>query len=246
MVHRNPAQMSFDDLDPDDHTFGEGECSWLIPTPLGTHPTVLWGRPYLVGQPFGRLTVIALAGSRQKKNGDKIRYWKCLCECGNEVDVPTAPLRNGNTQSCGCLHLETVTRNGYGTSHGLTGTPTYQSWVSMRQRCRESIRYIDRITVDPRWDDFTVFLADMGVRPAGTTLDRIDFQGPYSPENCRWATATEQIRNRSNSRSATFDGRTQSLVQWAAEFNMPYNRLFDRLGRGWDIARALTTPVRGS
>ena len=237
-------QMSFDNLGAD--AFGDGDCSWLIPTPLGTHPTVLWGRPYLVGQKFGRLTVVASAGTRPKKDGDKIRYWKCVCECGNTVEVPTAALRYGNTRSCGCLHLETVTANGYSTKHGMSHTSTHQSWVSMRQRCKESIRYIDRITIDPRWDRFENFFADMGVRPEGMTLDRIDHRGPYSAENCRWALDVEQIRNRKNTRWLTYDGRTQTLQQWAQEFDMKYNLLYDRLGRGWDITRALTTPTRGS
>ena len=237
-------QMSFDDLDELDDAFGEGDCSWLVPTPLGTHPTTLWGQPYLVGQKYGRLTVITFLESRRKKDREKIRYWRCQCDCGNFVEVPTAALKSDNTQSCGCLHLETVAANQYGFKHGQSHTYTYRSWASMRQRLREDPRYAD-VTMDPRWEEFGPFFADLGERPIGTSLDRIDTNGGYWPLNCRWATSSEQINNRTISRTETFDGRTQSLTKWAEEYGMSYNLLFDRLGRGWDIERALTTPRRG-
>jgi hypothetical protein len=233
-------QMSFDDLDESDDAFGEGDCPWLVPTPLGSHPRFVGGRPSLVGQKIGRLTVIAFAGS----NGREQRLWKCECECGNVVEVPTAALNNGNTQSCGCLHLETMTANGYSLKHGQSNTYTYRSWVAMRVRLRENPRYV-HVTMDPRWEEFSAFFADMGERPAGTSLDRINNKLGYWPFNCRWASPPEQINNRSNSRAITFDGRTQSLARWAEEYEISYDLLFDRLGRGWPVEKALTTPRRG-
>lgn len=204
----------------------------------------------MIGKTFDRLTVEANAGSRGQ-SGSQRRYWLCLCICGNRVEVPTSHLRNGNTRSCGCFHLETVTANGYGQIHGhavnSTTTPTYVSWVSMRQRCRENPSYIRRgITVVRRWERFENFLADMGERPEGTTLERVDNEGPYAPWNCRWADAFVQLNNRSNSWFETFDGRTQTVAQWAREYGIPATRLYDRLGRGWDFERALTEVPRGS
>jgi hypothetical protein len=152
------------------------------------------------GQVIGRLTVLARAANDPQ---GRIR-WLCRCECGTEVVVLVGNLGK-NTNSCGCLRRDVLaSRPG---RHGMTGTPTWWSWICMRQRCSDPrvygySRYGGRgITVCERWlHSFENFLADMGERPDGMTLDRIDNDGNYEPGNCRWATSSDQNNNRSDNK----------------------------------------------
>jgi hypothetical protein len=132
--------------------------------------------------------------------------------------------------------------------HGHTSrisiSPTYHSWRNMRNRCnRNHSGYSDKgITYAPQWDDFNVFLQDMGERPEGTTLDRIDSTGNYEPSNCRWATPKEQSENSSAPRLITFNGKTLNVSEWALEVGVSRDTLSSRLRLGWSVERALTTP----
>lgn len=157
----------------------------------------------IAGQRFGRLIAIEpVLGSRAEK-----RRWVVRCDCGGESVVATGKLRRGDTRSCGCIKFETTRVNGeknrrHGRSH-VRADPTYRSWTSMRERCsgtyKDKARYAERgITVCARWSSFEAFLADMGERPDGTTLDRENNDGNYEPGNCRWADAKTQQRNRAN------------------------------------------------
>jgi len=154
----------------------------------------------LAGKFYGKLTVISLSG-RNKRRGST---WLCRCECGNEKVIPADSLSKGRSNSCGCasnaLRSAAMTRHGHAVRHQASGT--YSSWAAAINRCnRPSFhQYADYggrgIRVCARWMDFATFLQDMGERPEGCSLDRVDPNGNYEPGNCRWATKSEQAKNK--------------------------------------------------
>jgi hypothetical protein len=179
------------------------------------------------GDRYGRYTVIGVF----KKAGGYQKYASVKCDCGSAArHIQVGVLRNGTSQSCGCLHKERVTK------HGLWQTPVFKCWKSMIDRCtnpkdKAYRRYGARgITVCKEWLDLANFVADMGPTfQPGLTLDRKNNDGPYTPENCRWATRKEQNRNYSRNVLLTLNGETHCLKEWAEITGINYGTLADRI-----------------
>lgn len=205
---------------------------------MGRHPTDL------TGLTFGRLTALKRIGTK-----NRAALWECLCSCGQQVNVSANNLVRGDSRSCGCLRSELTTARSL--KHGGIGTATYKTWAAMRSRCNRPNddayeNYGGRgIKICERWEDFNNFYADMGDRPPGAGIDRINNDGDYEPSNCKWSTHKEQSNNRRVSALFAYQGRTQTLQQWADEYGLAKQCLWDRLNTlNWPIEKALTTPKR--
>lgn len=155
----------------------------------------------MIGLKFGRWTVIESSEVRTAARG---KMWICRCECGSIKLISSLSLKNGMSKSCGCLKSDLAKRqnliHGHETKKGKSRT--YTTWDNMTQRCtnpnRPEYKYYGGrgITICTEWKDFATFYADMGERPNGMSLDRIDTNGNYEPNNCKWSTRAEQMLNR--------------------------------------------------
>lgn len=189
----------------------------------------------LQGCEFGRWLVVVKAEGRK---------WTCVCKCGTHKDVDHYALVKGLSVSCGCWRRQQLSdRN---TTHGLSGTPEYTNWQSMRNRClnpadKKYKRYGGRgIKICKRWNSFRLFLQDMGLRPTLLhSLDRRDNNGDYKPSNCKWSTPLEQARNKRTTHWIEADGKRQTLSQWAAETGIDQRKIGERIRNGWTAERAL-------
>lgn len=212
-------------------------------------------RESLIGLSFGRLTVISR--DEAKRGIDPNSWWVCKCDCGTSKSIIGQQLKSGGTLSCGCYRKEFAkSRVDNGTSavkrtHGMTKTPEHRTWGSMIQRCENKkhqafSNYGGRgIKVCQQWrDSFQQFFIDMGNRPKGTSLDRINVNGDYEPSNCRWATDIQQKNNRRDNRYIKWEGETYTLSNLAKKHGITYNILSKRLAAGWDIENALTIPTK--
>lgn len=179
----------------------------------------------ITGETFGVLRVVSFAGVTP--DAKRLALWNCACACGMEVIVAGAALRSGKRKSCGCLlrrhiHAQTLQQTRHGCCARTAVTGAWRSWKSMHDRCKANHKshksYYDKgITVCDRWQVFENFYADMGDRPEGTTLDRIDNSKGYTPENCRWADAYTQANNRSSRRLYQAFGKALTLLEWAKD-----------------------------
>lgn len=205
----------------------------------------------LTGQRFGRWTVLNQSESRRAPDGRSLVYWHCVCDCGNEKDVPPSKLRNGESQSCGCYNREHQTE--LHRTHGKHGTRLYHIWCNMKQRCINANCELYKdyggrgITICEEWcnsfDAFHAWAKSNGYSDE-LTIDRIDNGKGYSPQNCRWATMKQQGINRRSNINITFLGRTQTLMEWCDELGLPYKTIHYRIKKlGWDAEKALSTPV---
>ena len=196
----------------------------------------------LVGKKYNKLTVIKF--DHVNKHGQAM--WLCRCDCGNKTVVNGRNLRNNNTKSCGCLIKGASTRVGKKT-HGMSKSPEFIAWRSMKNRCtnkqcKSFKNYGGRgIKVCDRWiESFQNFYDDMGQRPSKKhSIDRIDNDGDYTPENCRWTTDIKQNNNLRRNVYIECDGETKTIAEWSKFLNVPYFKIHYRLHNGFDMEQVI-------
>lgn len=202
----------------------------------------------LTGQRFGRLTVLREFGRRNNQV-----CWECRCDCGNIIYVRSYDLRSGHTKSCGCYQIETSTENikAFHVLQGFDGRtqhPTYQVWKDMMRRCYDPhnsnyANYGGRgISVCEEWKDLQIFqqwALSHGFKK-NLQLDRIDNDGNYVPENCRFVTRMENCNNKRNNHLVQFHGEVRTLAEWSRILDIPYRAIIQRLRRGWSVERTFT------
>jgi hypothetical protein len=186
----------------------------------------------LTGERFGRLTVLR---REEKRPGAHTAYWTCQCDCGTVKSVSTTALKGGYSQSCGCLRRELRRNSRHKNPH------LYQVWQDMRQRCTNpNNKYFGRyggrgISVCAEWaeeyEPFYTWAVAHGYQ-SGLQIDRIDNDGDYTPDNCRWATAMENTNNRSVTRRITYQGETHTFREWAEITGIPARRIRSRYEAG--------------
>lgn len=200
---------------------------------------------------FGRVVAKEIVG----KDGRGNSIIRCQCDCGKQCFIILSLLRSGNTQSCGCLRRETTSKalkdlHERLTTHGKSNTPEFWVWIGMKARChsighKAYHNYGGRgIVVCDHWlKSFENFLTDMGTRPGPRyTIERKDNNGPYSPDNCKWATYKEQARNKRTNRLVELNGVTKPLIEFCSDLRH-YDLTWNRLKAGWTLEEALTTPA---
>lgn len=205
----------------------------------------------LSGRKFGRLKPIKVVG---RDEVSRCVLWKCECECGNKSIVKSSNLLNGNTKSCGCLRKEKGKKLGKESfKHGKTDTRLYVVWRKMKERCLNSNckdykNYGGRgIGICDEWLEFMPFYkwAVKNGHQKHLTLDRINNEGDYKPNNCRFTTRKIQNNNRRDNRIIKFNGKKKTLSEWSDYTGINYKTLVSRLDQSeWSIEKTLTTPVR--
>lgn len=197
------------------------------------------------GARFGFYTVVEKLPHDSRNH----TLWLCKCDCGTTKQVIDTTLKRTRAPNCGCqtkrlLHERHIT-------HGRSKTLVYKAWAAMKERCLNPANihfesYGGRgITVCERWrNSFADFIADMGERMSGCTLERIDNNGNYEPGNCKWATRREQQRNRRCNRILVVNGTAKCISAWAEEMGVTFSVISNRLSYGWSDEEAVLTPVR--
>lgn len=204
----------------------------------------------LTDKKFGRLTVLHFAGISRRN-----ARWFCLCDCGREI-VVAANCLGRRTTSCGCYAQEIRRENGSKSNlrHGEADiAPEWEAWAGMWKRCTDKNRpnYKDYggrgIAICERWKKYENFLEDMGRKPGrGYSVERRNNDLGYFPENCYWATRTQQASNRRSNRWIEFQGERLTLTQWEQKLGFTRDRIRQRLSQGWTVERALTEPSRAT
>lgn len=201
---------------------------------------------YMIGRRFGRLVPFERGEWYRYADGRRYDTWKCQCDCGRTKTITGSNLRSGNSMSCGCIPKE----NPNNKTHGKSNSKIYMRWYDMKRRCndkknREYNNYGGRgIKVCKEWLDFTVFYnwAISNGYSEDLTIERIDVNGDYCPENCKWIPLPEQARNKRNSRIIEYKGEKKCLQDWSEALDIPYSRLSQRLLKlGWPVEKAFTT-----
>lgn len=196
------------------------------------------GKKDISGQKFGLMTALYSVG----KNKQGKYTWRCVCDCGIEKDALGTDLRQGKIKSCGCFRDNSQTC--FKRTHGMSDTKVYGVWRGMIQRCTnpKNNRWKDYggrgIQVCERWLKFENFYEDMG-EPNGLTLDRKDVDGNYSKDNCRWISNLDQQNNRRNNIFVEWEGRTQTIAQWARELEINVDGLRGKLYKGKSFEEAV-------
>lgn len=201
----------------------------------------------LTNKRFGKLVALEIVGRNKTRNLE----WLCKCDCGNFVIVPSGRLVTNNTKSCGCYKISAIKNTA--TKHGYRHTRLYEIWLGMKKRCNNKNckafnNYGGRgIKVCKEWEyDFKKFY-DWSMTNGyedKLSIDRIDNNGNYSPNNCRWSNRVVQANNKRNNIKITFNNKTLTTAMWSRETNLNQSTITNRIKRGWDIEKALTTPTR--
>lgn len=199
----------------------------------------------LSGKIYGRLTVIERDYAKNKKD----IYWKCQCSCGSPIkSIRGDKLKNGDTQSCGCLRTELKTLHGDATRNRRTRL--YKCWCNIKSRCNnpadtDYMYYGGRgISICQEWEtDFSTFKtwAICNGYENNLTIERKENSKGYNPLNCYWIHQKEQSKNKRNNILITYNDQTKCLAEWCVELNLKYSRVRSRLLRGWSIYEAFTT-----
>lgn len=201
----------------------------------------------LTGRVFGRLTVISIFG----KNKHQKTLWLCLCKCSAWCIATGDNLQRNKVKSCGCLRENHQPRriHGYARKNKSQRPPEYRTYEQGRNRCNNpnSPQYANYGGRGIKWlfTSFSHFLSSLGFRPSSDySLDRIDNNGHYAPDNCRWATRTQQVRNRRVTRFLTVDGTTKSAAEWGDIFGITGKLICARISRGWAVDEAVKQPLK--
>lgn len=214
------------------------------------------------GDKYNRLTIIREVERVRTQSGgvpkQLVRVFECRCECGNIKTVRFQNLRSNSVKSCGCLADDPAVVNARRKkpTHGhcrmyngiLIKSKTYGSWTAMKRRClsekHPAYNYYKDIKICDRWIySFENFLEDMGERPEGMTLDRIDTTLGYFKENCRWATNIEQANNRRDNHLLTHNGQTYTIAELSRKIGMLHATITHRLRAGWTVQQIIDNPI---
>lgn len=202
----------------------------------------------MIDKQFNDLRVVSFS---KKYHG--YNFWICECICGNKKEIREDHLVNGDTHSCGCKKKkQIIKRNKENVKHGMRNTRLYKIWCGMKDRCNNYNyhNYQDYggrgIKIYDEWNNNFKSFYNWAIANGyndGLTIDRIDINGNYEPTNCRWETMKVQENNKRNNRIILYNGKEQTVTQWAEEIGMKRETLISRLNAGWDIEKALTMAV---